>query len=143
MQQRQASEELDNSPSPFRLQHPPEKPHFIYDEAYNIGVIDAGQHSDMHHIFMMREAFYNANSARSTVIGRLMDGKAGNDTAFIGQSMGDKYAAYLREVPPITQATLDAMMQPHTKNYPRSAYHKGRDIMQCHLSILRKWLDNS
>lgn len=143
MREPPTSGESENAPSAFRLQHSSEKPHFIYDEAHKIGIIDASQHSDMVHFCMMRDAFHGVTAPRGTVIGRLMEGKVGNDNPFDGRSMGDKYAAYLREVPHVTQATIEAMAGVHHPSYRRSAYYRGREIMQCHLSAFRKWLDNN
>ncbi len=142
MQQHQVSDESDNNPTPFRLQHPPEKPHCIYDEAYKLGIIDAGQHSDMAHWVMMRDAFRNRNTPRSSAIGKMMNAELGADI-FTGESLADKYMWFIKEVPVVTRETLEAMTAPHSNQYVRGYYHKARDIMQCHLAILRKWLDNN
>ena len=141
MPQAQASEELDNGPSPFRLQHPLEKADCIYDEAYRLGIITSHQHSDMAHWCMMREAFLQRNGPRATVIGKLMDGCAGNDVGIAGASLADKYSLFLRDAPPVTQQALLALASPYNKNHKRKMFYQAREIIECHLTILRKWLD--
>ena len=136
------SEDCENKPSPFRLQHGGESPKAIYDEAHKLGIIDDSQHSDMAHYNMMRAAFLNRNEPRSTVISKMMNNETGQGL-FDGRSLCDKYSDFMRQVPVVTQQALESLSSPLQKTHVRKMFYSARLLIDSHLSVLRKWLDSN
>jgi hypothetical protein len=142
MPQRPESELCDdNAPSQFRLQHGAEKPITLYDEAYSLGIIDAGQHSDMVHFAAMREEFMLRNQPRDTVIGRLIPDARGGDGESI--SMADKFSRLLREMHSTTISSLIVFTSPKLPTHTRKMFYQASLALECHLDALRKWLDDN
>jgi hypothetical protein len=134
-------QECSNEPSPFRLQHGNCNGWTLYDEAHRLGVIDAQQHSDMVHYNNMRAAFLQRNQPRDTVIGKLTDNADGIYFCESSSSLAEKYFLFIREVPLVTQKNLAALSTPMLPHITRKQFYAARTIIECHLDILRRWLD--
>lgn len=132
---------LDNEPSVFRKQHGACNGWTLYDEAHKIGLIDDQQHSDMVHYNMMRGAFLQRNQPRDTVIGKLSEESAGVFFMESSSSLAEKYFMFLREVPVVTQESLAALSTQLKVSNTRKQFYAARSIIECHLGILRNWLD--